>query len=298
MQIANSRIDLRAQAASVDDCQAKHRWDGPTEDALIQRGREAFERLASGRTWDDWVAVGEALLVGRAAAMREARTNTPAGRRYNEVFGSWLAHYGFDRLDKSDRAKLMEVMSRRADWWATATSTASALGSWRKACFGLSFQTLADYGWVANAVKPSFRNEVLTFAHHRQVARMEPDEQHYWLARAAEGEWSWRSRLPSNKRVQLNHPTTVLRTWTAATQLPKSMFGPKASSPMAKVKASLAETIEENHRLQQEIKRGGGDLWGANDRADDIARVMMEKLTRHKAEQVARAILKRLKTTS
>jgi hypothetical protein len=195
----------------------KHRWDRPTDDeALIQRGREAFERLANGRTWDDWIAVGEALLIGRTAAMREAHTNEPKGGRYNEIFGLWLRHYGFDRLDKSDRAKLMEVMNHRAEIEA------------------------------------------------------------------------WRTLLPSNKRMLLNHPTTVLRNWKASTQIPRADRPP---SPMAQLQAAHVEILEENDRLRRDAERGGGDLWTAKDTADQIAKVMADKLTLDKLERTARAML-------
>jgi hypothetical protein len=106
---------------------------------------------------------------------------------------------------------------------------------------------------------------------------------------------TWRARLTTTERLRLNHPSTVLRKWRKAAQVPKQ---DAKLSPMCKVKAALAETIEENHRLKQEIDRGGGDLWTATDRADDIAAIMVTKLTRNKAEQVARAILRRLKETA
>jgi hypothetical protein len=67
---------------------------------------------------------------------------------------------------------------------------------------------------------------------------------------------------------------------------------------MAKLQAAHAEQIEENHRLKREIELGGGDLWTAQDRPDDIAKVMVGKLSRTKAENVARAILRHLKETA
>ena len=47
-----------------------------------------------------------------------------------------------------------------------------------------------NYGRVANrrGVETSFRNEVLSFAHHRHVASFAPELQREWLARAVEGE--------------------------------------------------------------------------------------------------------------
>jgi hypothetical protein len=104
---------------------------------------------------------------------------------------------------------------------------------------------------------------------------------------------TWRSALTTTQRLQLNHPTTVLRKWRAATVIPQS--SDTRVSPIAKIKSSLAETIEENHRLKREIELGGGDLWTAQDRPDDIAKVMVGKLSRAKAEKVARAILRHLK---
>jgi hypothetical protein len=44
--------------------------------------------------------------------------------------------------------------------------------------------------------------------------------------------------------------------------------------------------------MRREIERGGGDLWTAEDRAQDIAKVILSKLTKRKAETVAREILK------
>jgi hypothetical protein len=191
-----------------------------SDEAQIRSGREALDRIANCQAWADWLSIGAALLIGRNAAMREANTNQPVGRRYNEVFGDWLARLGFDRIDKSVRARLMECMDHRA--------------------------------------------EIET----------------------------WRSTLAINKRMELNHPTTVLRHWRAATQLPK----PESRlSPFAKMKESIISLSEENTRLKREVDRGGGDLWSKDDRPEEIASVMVAKLSRTKAEKVAREILRRLK---
>ena len=55
--------------------------------------------------------------------------------------------------------------------------------------------------------------------------------------------------------------------------------------------------IEERDRYKREVDRGGGDLWSAEDRAQDIARVILGKLTKRKAETVACAILKMVSST-
>jgi hypothetical protein len=42
--------------------------------------------------------------------------------------------------------------------------------------------------------------------------------------------------------------------------------------------------------MQREIDRGGGDLWAPEDAAEDIARVIFEKVTLTKAREVSREL--------
>jgi hypothetical protein len=73
--LPTKRYQVQNPDQEVDD----HRWDRPTDDAaIVRRGRQAFQRLKGDKTWADWIAVGEALLVGRRAAMLDAHTNRPA----------------------------------------------------------------------------------------------------------------------------------------------------------------------------------------------------------------------------
>ena len=81
------------------------------------------------------------------------------------------------------------------DWW---TYGEHAYGE-RKALFeeggsleGLNFQTIADYGWVANSVETSLRNEVLSFQHHKVLAPLPRAQQRKWLERAVKEDWSAR----------------------------------------------------------------------------------------------------------
>jgi hypothetical protein len=178
--LPTKRYQVQNPDQEVDD----HRWDRPTDDAaIVRRGRQAFQRLKGDKTWADWIAVGEALLVGRRAAMLDAHTNRPAGRRYNEIFGTWLKSHGFGCLDKSDRAKLMVCMDRRT--------------------------------------------EIDT----------------------------WRLSLPSNQRLQINHPASVLRHLKASTQIPTTN---KKMSPIAKLQTAHAEIIDE--KTKQQPKKSKPDL--------------------------------------
>src|SRR5947209_9081005 len=146
----------------------------------------AWERLASDRTWRDWLSIGAALLVGRAAAMREAHVNRPQGRGYNTAFSTWLERYGFDAIDQGDRSRLFACMDNR----------------------------------------PAIE--------------------------------AWRQTLPLNKRLLLNHPAAVLRSWKAKTATPHAS---KAVSPLTKLKAQNIELLEQVHRLE----RTGGELFSSKD---------------------------------
>jgi len=77
------------------------------------------------------------------------------------------------------------------DWWHFgAHKYGERVKAVAKGVFGFSFGTLANYGHVAGRVKPSLRNEALTFWHHYQVASLEPSDQKRWLKRAARFKWS------------------------------------------------------------------------------------------------------------
>jgi hypothetical protein len=89
---------------------------GPANaDPIIARGQEAWARLRQGLTWDDWLAVGEALQLGQHLAMLEARTNEPSGKRYQAIFGDWLRQNGFDEIDKGDRSRLLNCLKHHTE---------------------------------------------------------------------------------------------------------------------------------------------------------------------------------------
>ena len=104
----------------------------------------------------------------------------------------------------------------------------------------------------------------------------------------------WRTLLTDTERFKLNHPDAVLRKWKAATVVPDSNATPKPS-PYAQVKDALAQALEDNHCLQRKLETADGDLWKPADTAEDIAIVMVAKLSLAKAERTAREILRRVK---
>ena len=93
---------------------------------VAQQGTLAWKRLKREKNWHDWLKVGDAMLVGREWAMRQAETNQPQGRGYNTAFGEWLARYKMDDMDKGTRSRLFEVIDNMTlieEWRRTLTLT-------------------------------------------------------------------------------------------------------------------------------------------------------------------------------
>ena len=77
---------------------------------VVLQGQEAWQRLRSHSTWEDWKKVGAALVIGRGEAMRDGHVNKPKGRSYNAAINAFLKKFGFDSLDSGDRSRLFDVM--------------------------------------------------------------------------------------------------------------------------------------------------------------------------------------------
>ena len=91
----------------------------------VEVGRQAWKRIKEDSTYNDWMAVGEALDIGRTECVRLVHANRPQGRAYNEAFSQWLADNGFDDIDKGTRSRLDEIMKNRPAieaWRATLAS--------------------------------------------------------------------------------------------------------------------------------------------------------------------------------
>jgi hypothetical protein len=80
------------------------------QDRIVRQGTAAWERLKTDKSWSDWLAVGEALRVGRRLSMHWAGTNRPAGKGYAQEFGRWLVTNRLADMDGADRVKLLIVM--------------------------------------------------------------------------------------------------------------------------------------------------------------------------------------------
>jgi hypothetical protein len=93
-------------------------------DDQIAEGREAWGRLRERdrATWSDWLAVGEALILGRTSAMQTAKTNKPLGSKYNRLVGAWLRANGFDGITNQERYRAILCAEHKTEieaWRAT-----------------------------------------------------------------------------------------------------------------------------------------------------------------------------------
>jgi hypothetical protein len=104
--------EIKARKATEQDELSQ---DNPSSDInVINAAQEAAHRLLTGQAWQDWVAVGRALLVGRTEAMRTANTNKPTGKLYAAQFGQWLTAAKLDKVaNKATRSRLLNLLDHR-----------------------------------------------------------------------------------------------------------------------------------------------------------------------------------------
>jgi hypothetical protein len=80
----------------------------------IRKGRDAFEQITKAESFEAWKAIGAALAIGKAHALRVTGANAPWGRNYSREFGAWIKQHGFDTMRPSDRSYAIELHENRA----------------------------------------------------------------------------------------------------------------------------------------------------------------------------------------
>jgi hypothetical protein len=83
-------------------------FESEYELAREREAAEAAKRIKESQSWDDWLAIGAFMVIGRNRAMLRAGTNEPIGARYNKAFGEWLDLRQWLRdIDKATRSHAM-----------------------------------------------------------------------------------------------------------------------------------------------------------------------------------------------
>ena len=68
----------------------------------IAQAEACWSQMGQGAHLEDWLKIGQTLLIGRQFAMRVAFVNRPEGRGYNQTFGRWMERHGFVSMKKAD----------------------------------------------------------------------------------------------------------------------------------------------------------------------------------------------------
>ena len=83
-------------------------FDSDYELSKAQEAADAADRLKRGQSWDDWLAIGTFLNIGRNKAMARGGTNEPVGARYVKAFSEWMGSYSWiGDIDKATRTHAM-----------------------------------------------------------------------------------------------------------------------------------------------------------------------------------------------
>jgi hypothetical protein len=129
---------------------------------------------------------------GEEHSAERARKAESARRAANAVSAvAWIPQGDLSEPDWLATGRRLGSIGRGSQWW---------LGDWlchgsnrwgdrfteASRVTGYERGELRTMAWIASQVDASRRNEKLTWDHHVQVARLEPADQEYWLARAEE----------------------------------------------------------------------------------------------------------------
>ena len=94
-------LDDRAIEAETRQAQARVR--------VIRAGRDAWEAINKAQSFDGWKAIGAALAVGKAHALKVTGANAPWGRNYSREFSLWVRQHGFERMPAPTRSVAVEL---------------------------------------------------------------------------------------------------------------------------------------------------------------------------------------------
>ena len=116
------------------------------------------------------------------------------------------------------------------DWLTYGEQAYGERHAQAEALAGYDYATLSGARWVCTRIPVGRRCRTLSFAHHREVAALEPAEQARWLAAAAREGWS-----PRDLRAVLRAAPTPLealrRDWERATAEERAAFLAEVRGP-------------------------------------------------------------------
>jgi hypothetical protein len=75
----------------------------------IRLGRDALEAINKAQSFSSWLAIGAALAIGKAHALKVTGANAAWGRNYSREFGAWIKQHGFERMPAATRSVAVEL---------------------------------------------------------------------------------------------------------------------------------------------------------------------------------------------
>lgn len=146
---------------------------------ISKQARAAWQRLKKERSWTDWLAVGEGLVMWRAEAMRDASVNAPVGKGYNMAFAERLANNKLDDMDKGDRSRLFQCMDNIAlieDWRRTLPLTARLKLNHPSTVWRAWKRAMEPEAAPTGEPKPTLRDSVANLSQDLEAQRAHADE--------------------------------------------------------------------------------------------------------------------------
>ncbi len=83
-------LDVEAEAREAAARVAERR--------VIRAGLDAWAAINKAESFEGWKAIGAALAVGKAHALRVTGANAAWGRNYSREFSEWMQRHGFDAM--------------------------------------------------------------------------------------------------------------------------------------------------------------------------------------------------------
>ncbi len=122
---------------------------------------------------------------------------------------------------------------------------------------GNKLQTLMNWAWIARAV-PYGRRRALSMTHHSFVAKMEPEDQSYWLDRAVREDWSTAEMRAAIQEWELSRARNITPTpepvALGAPESERVADGFTNSSPLSEMAAPDDDSFGEDREMPGEVQ--------------------------------------------
>ena len=152
-------IDIEADRAAVAAKFLEHR--------TVRAGLTAWQAINKVESFESWKAIGAALAVGKAYALRVTGANQAWGRNYSGEYGAWIKQHGFEKMAKSVRSVAIELHenARAIEAWRATlperqrqrlVHPLSNVRRWRAATGQYAIQRSRDLKWDAQTAWRKF----------------------------------------------------------------------------------------------------------------------------------------------